>query len=185
MDGFYLSSENFNRVKRLSKDSDSTSKIMEFLFSIAKGQNNLDKASADLYSKLKSPHLILKEATKPPTSRQRTNAKKMRQDKLANPTKSEKLFDDYLDELVVQHNREKVFYCNGGYYFADFYFPYKNVIVEIDGGYHNVDGQKVKDNMRTSYLVNLCGVSNVIRFTNEEVEDRDNCTERIKEIFKN
>lgn len=36
MDGFYLSSENFNRVKRLSKDSDSTSKIMEFLFGIAK-----------------------------------------------------------------------------------------------------------------------------------------------------
>lgn len=180
MSGFYLSEENFNRIKRLSKDSDSTSKIMEFLSGIAKSQTIAENSNRELYSKLKSDHLILKESTKAPSKRSKGNAKKLRQEKLLNPTKSEKLFDEYLEECGVRHNREKPFYCGSKLYFADFYIPYKNVIIEIDGGYHNLEGQVVKDNMRTSDLVNLCGVNDVIRITNEQVEDKDFCIEFIK-----
>ena len=101
--------------------------------------------------------------------------------KIDSPTPSEKLFDNYLDILGIQHNREKPFYCGIKYYFADFYIPAKKIVIEIDGGYHNNESQIIKDKMRTSDLINQCGVSNVIRFTNDEVLDEDKCLSLIIE----
>ena len=59
----------------------------------------------------------------------------------------------------------------------------KELIVEVDGGYHFIGNQKVSDEERTYYL-NQYGFE-VIRFTNEEVLGSiDNVLNKIKEVIK-
>ena len=50
---------------------------------------------------------------------------------------------------------------------ADFYCAEKNLVIEIDGGYHTQDNQKERDEGRTSELERY-GIK-VIRFTNTEI----------------
>ncbi len=65
-------------------------------------------------------------------------------------------------------------------YIADFYCHQFKLIIELDGGYHNNEEQKRKDEERTEALKlhDLC----VIRFRNEEVE-RD--IDKVLNIIKN
>lgn len=53
-------------------------------------------------------------------------------------------------------------------YIADFYCHEKNIVIEIDGGYHNEEEQKQLDEARTE-AINDYGIE-VIRFTNYEVK---------------
>jgi len=55
------------------------------------------------------------------------------------------------------------------FYIADFYCHEKNLIIEIDGGYHNSSDQKQRDKKRT-HIINMLGLK-VIRFKNYEVEN--------------
>ena len=57
-----------------------------------------------------------------------------------------------------------------GQYIVDFVCLEKNLIIEIDGGYHNTPEQKADDAVRTAELERL-GFS-VVRFTNDEVLHR-------------
>ncbi|RIY36889.1 leucine--tRNA ligase [Capnocytophaga canis] len=67
-----------------------------------------------------------------------------------------------------------------GDYIVDFVCLAKRLIVEVDGGYHNVENQQVLDKERTEIL-NELGFE-VIRFTNEEViSDIDNVLQKIQE----
>lgn len=53
------------------------------------------------------------------------------------------------------------------FYIVDFYCHKMKLVVEVDGGYHNKEEQKIKDAERTA---NLEGIGlQVIRFTNDEV----------------
>jgi len=54
-----------------------------------------------------------------------------------------------------------------GDYIVDFLFRRSKVVVEIDGGYHNNENQKLADDIRTEWLKQMG--YRVIRFTNEEV----------------
>lgn len=54
-----------------------------------------------------------------------------------------------------------------GDYIVDFLFRRSKVIVEIDGGYHNNENQKLADDIRTEWLKQMG--YRVIRFTNEDV----------------
>jgi len=54
-----------------------------------------------------------------------------------------------------------------GDYIVDFLFRRSKVVVEIDGGYHFSEEQKLADNIRTEWLKKMG--YRVIRFTNEEV----------------
>ncbi len=68
-------------------------------------------------------------------------------------------------------------------YIPDFVCLEKELIVEVDGGYHFIGNQKVSDEERTYYL-NQYGFE-VIRFTNEEVLGSiDNVLNKIKEVIK-
>jgi very-short-patch-repair endonuclease len=53
------------------------------------------------------------------------------------------------------------------FYIADFYCHALLLVIEIDGGYHETDEQKVKDEERTELL--RSNKITVIRFTNEAV----------------
>ena len=62
---------------------------------------------------------------------------------------------------------------------ADFYCHEKKLVVEIDGGYHNVETQSERDEQRTLELEKL-GIK-VLRFKNEEILDNMNgVLEKIK-----
>jgi len=52
-------------------------------------------------------------------------------------------------------------------YIADFYAPEQQIIIEVDGGYHDVPEQMVLDEARTKRLESVG--YNILRFTNEEV----------------
>jgi very-short-patch-repair endonuclease len=52
-------------------------------------------------------------------------------------------------------------------YIFDFYCHKAKPVIEIDGGYHNLPKQKIKDKERKSTIAEM-GISE-LRFTNEEV----------------
>ena len=69
-------------------------------------------------------------------------------------------------------------------YIPDFVCLEKQLIVEVDGGYHFIGNQQVSDEERTQYL-NQYGFE-VIRFTNEEVLDNiGDVLDKIKEVLNN
>ena len=52
-------------------------------------------------------------------------------------------------------------------FIADFYIPEQQLIIEVDGGYHNSLEQTILDESREKRLRNVG--YNILRFTNEEV----------------
>lgn len=52
-------------------------------------------------------------------------------------------------------------------FIADFYIPEQQLIIEVDGGYHNSPDQITLDESREKRLRNVG--YNILRFTNEEV----------------
>ena len=85
-------------------------------------------------------------------------------------TPAEKIFKKTLKEYKLKATFQKPFYrVDGLRCIADFFFRDKpNIIVEIDGGYHNSSEQQRKDDFRTNWL-NDRRNCRVIRFTNNEV----------------
>jgi len=75
-----------------------------------------------------------------------------------------------------------------GDYIVDFVSLYHNLVIEIDGGYHNTEEQTKYDEYRTRWLDKHLSLS-VIRFTNEEVLYDDGAvistlSERLRDIEK-
>ena len=82
-----------------------------------------------------------------------------------NPTEAESILWNYLkaDGLGVTFKRQHII----GDYIVDFVCISNKLIVELDGGYHNLPQQQCKDTERTEWLKSQ-GYA-VIRFTNEEL----------------
>lgn len=57
--------------------------------------------------------------------------------------------------------------------FADFSIPSLKLIIEIDGGYHDVLEQQIKDRDREKEIKRATGY-NIVRFTNAQVENDPN-----------
>jgi UDP-galactopyranose mutase/very-short-patch-repair endonuclease len=89
------------------------------------------------------------------------NAKRMRKE----PTEAEAIFWKMVqgDALGYSFRRQHVI----GDYIVDFVCLKKQIVVEIDGGYHHDETQRDADKKRTEYL-NTKGFQ-VLRFTNEEI----------------
>lgn len=88
-------------------------------------------------------------------------AKKNRQ----NPTVEERVLWQYLrcKQLGANFRRQHPI----GYYIADFVCLEKQLVIEVDGGYH-FRGQIPKNDAERTRVLNEMGYD-VIRFTNEEV----------------
>ena len=82
-----------------------------------------------------------------------------------NQTEAESMLWESLrtNQLGFHFRRQHIIGC----YIADFVCLKANLIIEIDGGYHSQEEQRIKDYYRTEEL-NELGFR-VIRFTNEEV----------------
>ena len=95
-------------------------------------------------------------------------------------TQAESILWKYLrmDQLGVHFRRQYII----GNYIADFACLAKRLIIEIDGGYHQLPTQQVSDSERTEWLEDQ-GFK-VIRFTNEEILfDTDNTIKKIQEYI--
>lgn len=93
------------------------------------------------------------------------------------PSPLEESMKDYLESYSIPFEEQKIFYitANDGwiirYYIADFYVPDKNIIIEVDGKFHN--DQKQKDKHRTREIQEHYSGVEVLRFTWKDVHDFD------------
>ena len=85
-----------------------------------------------------------------------------------NATYAERLLKTFLDGKIDFEFQKIIYTDNKKHFFiADFYFPSKNLIVELDGEYHDNIKQQDKDIWRTQILKSL-GYE-VIRFKNKQI----------------
>jgi len=67
------------------------------------------------------------------------------------------------------------------FFVADFFCVQENLVIEIDGGYH--ERQKEHDALR-DHIINSLGIS-VVRFTNKQVEfEMEECLLELAKVFK-
>lgn len=116
-------------------------------------------------------------------------ANKFRSDLISKQTESEVRFKALLNIVELDYDFQKIFYYikfkKNFYYIVDFYIPSKNIVFEIDGGYH-YDSKQIKlDDERTRILKRDCKITEVLRFTNDEILNHQDATlERLKIISK-
>ena len=85
-----------------------------------------------------------------------------------NATYAERLLKTFLAGKIDFEFQKIIYTDNKKHFFiADFYFPSKNLIVELDGEYHDNIKQRDKDIWRTQILKSL-GYE-VIRFKNKQI----------------
>lgn len=101
-----------------------------------------------------------------------TWGEKTRRELLEKSTKYErivfkKLKSAFGNRLKPQH----MFIINGKIYFADICIKSKKLIIEVDGGYHNTEEQKAKDQQRDKAFESIGYTT--IRITNEQASDKD------------
>ena len=89
-----------------------------------------------------------------------------------NATYAERLLKTFLTGKIDFEFQKIIYTYNKHFFIADFYIPSKNLIIELDGEYHNDAKQQDKDIWRTK-LLNSLGYR-VIRFKNKQItESRD------------
>lgn len=81
-------------------------------------------------------------------------------------TKSELVIQILLNELGERHMFQKGFFEGDFYCIVDFYLPKRKLCIEVDGGYHFSDEQRVKDFRKDKYLKEYRGFK-VLRISNE------------------
>ena len=110
--------------------------------------------------------IVVKESSKDISER-------FRKELVSKATGAELKFKQFLDKNMVAYKFQKIVYvsvdCKQKFYIADFFFKQYNLIVELDGGYHNTPDQKIKDDMRTMHL-RRAGYF-VLRFDNSRTDD--------------
>ena len=89
-----------------------------------------------------------------------------------NATYAEKLLKTFLTGKIDFEFQKIIYTDNKHFFIADFYIPSKNLIIELDGEYHDEAKQQEKDIWRTKILKSL-GYK-VIRFRNKQIiESKD------------
>ena len=96
-------------------------------------------------------------------------------------TKSEAILTKRLVKTFKNRLKtQQPFLIKGHVYYADICLKSKKVIIEVDGGYHNEDSQRVKDKERDKAFESIG--YRTLRIKNEEVKDRKKVSELIKSI---
>lgn len=162
--GIYINEKELEQLRKLVSNNTDTNNFIE---KVVKKKSFKKKK----YSKPKKP---VQNYSK------KERAEAFREDLIKKQTQSEKLFKAYLKSLNVPYFFQKIFYMKHSFRIVDFYLPTCNVIIEIDGKYH--ENNKIKDFIRTVELENA-GVVQIYRFTNEEVLNSEITTNRIKGIY--
>lgn len=86
-----------------------------------------------------------------------------------NATYAERLLKIFLTGKIDFEFQKIIYTDNKHFFIADFYIPSKNLIIELDGEYHDSIKQQDKDIWRTK-LLNSLGYE-VIRFKNKQITE--------------
>lgn len=132
-------------------------------------------------SRKEKKQLAVEKAKKNSKLRLQGKAEEFRADLVKNQTLSEKKFKLILKELNIKYEFQKIFYTEKSFYIADFYLNDYNIVIEIDGGYHNTVEQKEKDSKRTKALIKE--IDGLYRVKNEAVENIELTKRLIKEFL--
>lgn len=89
-----------------------------------------------------------------------------------NATYAEKLLKAFLTGKIDFEFQKIIYTDNKHFFIADFYIPSKNLIIELDGEYHDNAKQQEKDIWRTKILKSLG--YRVIRFKNKQIIESNN-----------
>lgn len=89
-----------------------------------------------------------------------------------NATYAERLLKTFLTGKIDFEFQKIIYTDNKHFFIADFYIPSKNLIIELDGEYHDNVKQQNKDIWRTQLLHSL-GYK-VIRFKNKQITESKN-----------
>ena len=96
---------------------------------------------------------------------------------MAFPSKLEETMKLILDAHHIVYQFQKIFYIHAHdgwitrYYIADFFIPHRNLIIEVDGKFH--EHQKQHDRNRTKDIQKEYPMIDVVRFSWKDVSDRD------------
>ena len=89
-----------------------------------------------------------------------------------NATYAERLLKTFLTGKIDFEFQKIIYTDNKHFFIADFYIPSKNLIIELDGEYHDNTKQQNKDIWRTQLLHSLG--YRVIRFKNKQITESEN-----------
>lgn len=193
MNGFYVSEDSFNIIKKLAGYPQSTKKIINFLTELQEDCVKKETIESPYERKVRVAKEKWEKFNQKPKKRKRVVdytanqklkefAQNYRGERIESETAYEKIFNDTLIDMKIPFQREKIFYHDKSFYITDFYFPQKRVVVEIDGQYHQKEEQAVKDQERTDNLINKCGVDHVLRVRNEQIRDKYSCRLIIEDL---
>lgn len=99
-------------------------------------------------------------------------------------TNAERTFIGFLKSEGIKYEFQKICYYEDSYYIVDFYIPSAKLVVEIDGRYHDSSLQQRDDKLRTRRLKVVCGMNEIIRFSNDELKNKDFVLNRLYEYIK-
>ena len=92
------------------------------------------------------------------------------------PSPLEERMKVILDAYKIRYEQQKVFYIHAKdgwitrYYIADFFIPHRNLIIEVDGRFH--EHQKQHDRDRTKEIQREYPHIDVVRFNWKDVSDK-------------
>lgn len=89
-----------------------------------------------------------------------------------NATYAERLLKTFLTGKIDFEFQKIIYTDNKHFFIADFYIPSKNLIIELDGEYHDDAKQQEKDIWRTKILKSLG--YRIIRFKNKQITESNN-----------
>lgn len=89
-----------------------------------------------------------------------------------NATYAERVLYSFLTGKIDFEFQKIIYTDNKHFFIADFYIPSKNLIIELDGEYHDDAKQQNKDIWRTKVLKSLG--YRVIRFKNKQIVESKN-----------
>lgn len=153
--------------------------------------NNNKKAISFIYDNVSNSTGIVSSKTKSELNEQKiskyrlnapvlvNSAKSNQKELIKNATPEELKMKLILSELNISYEFNKIYFTGMGYYYADFYLPQYNIILEIDGNQHLRPFDKEWDKLRTENLIHIHGVDRVIRIKNSFMT----IDQRVKELL--
>ena len=102
------------------------------------------------------------------------------------PSPLEERMKKFLEENFIEYESQKVFYIYAEdgwitrYYIADFFIPHANIIIEVDGKFH--DDHRQHDKMRTREIQEQYPEVEVLRYKWKDLNDIDKMDDLLNRV---
>ena len=103
------------------------------------------------------------------------------------PSPLEERMKEFLDDNDIYYESQKIFYIYAEdgwiirYYIADFFVPDRNIIIEVDGKFH--DDHKQHDKMRTREIQEQYPEVEVLRYRWKDLSDEEKMEDLLERIL--